>query len=114
STGPISALNDLPIRASTGAVVFIKDVAQVRDGFATQTNIVRENGKRSSLLVVLKNGKTSTLDIVSQVKAAIPHVTAGLGTLKLTPLFDQSVFVRSSINEVPREAAIAALLTGLM
>ncbi len=114
STSTVSALNDLPIRASNGAVVFIKDVAQVREGFATQTNIVRENGKRSSLLVVLKNGKTSTLDIVSQVKAAIPKVTAGLGTLKLTPLFDQSLFVRASINEVAREASIAALLTGLM
>jgi multidrug efflux pump subunit AcrB len=114
STSTVSALNDLPIRASNGAVVFIKDVAQVREGFATQTNIVRENGKRSSLLVVLKNGKTSTLDIVSQVKAAIPKVTAGLGTLKLTPLFDQSLFVRTSINEVTREACIAALLTGLM
>ena len=114
STSTVSALNDLPIRASNGAVVFIKDVAQVREGYATQTNIVRENGKRSSLLVVLKNGKTSTLDIVSQVKAAIPHVTAGLGTLKLTPLFDQSLFVRTSINEVTREACIAALLTGLM
>ena len=114
STSTISALNDLPIRASNGAVVFIKDVAQVHEGFATQTNVVRQNGKRSTLLVILKNGKTSTLDIVSQVKAAIPHLTAGLGTLKLTPLFDQSLFVRSSINEVVREASIAALLTGLM
>jgi multidrug efflux pump subunit AcrB len=114
STGTIAALNDLPIRAANGAVVSIKDVAQVREGYAVQTNIVRQNGKRSSLLVILKNGKTSTLDIVSQVKAAIPHLTAGLGTLKLTPLFDQSLFVRSSINEVVREASIAALLTGLM
>jgi multidrug efflux pump subunit AcrB len=114
STSTVSALNDLPIRAANGAVTYIKDVAQVRDGFATQTNIVRENGKRSALLVVLKNGKTSTLQIVSQVKAAIPHITGGLGALKLTPLFDQSLFVRASINEVTREAAIAALLTGLM
>jgi multidrug efflux pump subunit AcrB len=94
--------------------VYIKDVAQVHMGYAEQTNIVRENGKRSALLTVLKNGDTSTLDIVSQTKAMIPRLTAGLGNLKITPLFDQSIFVRSSINEVVREATIAALLTGLM
>jgi multidrug efflux pump subunit AcrB len=114
SPDELSALNDLPIRAANGAVVYIKDVAQVHMGFAEQTNVVRENGKRSALLTVLKNGNTSTLDIVSQVKAAIPRLTAGLGNLTITPLFDQSIFVRTSINEVAREAAIAALLTGLM
>ena len=88
STGTVAALNDLPIRASNGAVVFIKDVAQVREGYATQTNIVRNNGKRSALLTILKNGNTSTLDIVSQVKESIPRLVAGAGTLKLTPLFE--------------------------
>ncbi len=111
----VSALNDLPIRASNGALVYIKDVAQVREGYAVQTNIVRQDGKRSALLTVLKNGKTSTLDIVSQVKAALPRVKAGLpNNLSITPLFDQSIFVRESISEVVREATIAALLTGLM
>jgi multidrug efflux pump subunit AcrB len=110
----LSALNDLPVRASNGAVVYIKDVAQVHMGFAEQTNIVRENGKRSALLTVFKNGDTSTLDIVSQTKAMIPRLTAGLGNLTITPLFDQSIFVRTSINEVVREACIAAALTGLM
>jgi len=110
----VAALNDLPIRASNGAVVYVKDVAEVHMGYAEQTNIVRENGKRSALLTVLKNGDTSTLDIVSQTEAMIPRLTAGLGTLKITPLFDQSIFVRTSINEVVREATIAALLTGLM
>ncbi len=114
SPDDLSALNDLPIRAANGAVVYVKDVAQVHMGFATQTNIVRENGKRSALLTVLKNGETSTLDIVSQTKAMVPQLTAGLGNLKVTPLFDQSIFVRSSINEVVREACIAAALTGLM
>jgi multidrug efflux pump subunit AcrB len=114
SPDELSALNDLPIRASNGAVVYVKDVAQVHMGFAEQTNIVRENGKRSALLTVLKNGDTSTLDIVSQTKAMIPRLTAGLGNLTITPLFDQSVFVRTSINEVVREATIAAVLTGLM
>jgi multidrug efflux pump subunit AcrB len=114
SPDTIAALNDLPIRAANGAVVYIKDVAQVHMGFAEQTNVVRENGKRSALLTVLKNGDTSTLDIVSQTKALIPRLTAGLGNLTITPLFDQSIFVRTSINEVVREATIAALLTGLM
>jgi CzcA family heavy metal efflux pump len=114
SPSELDALNDLPIRAANGAVVYVKDVAQVHMGYAVQTNIVRENGKRSALLTVLKNGDTSTLDIVSQTKAAIPRLTAGLGNLTITPLFDQSIFVRTSINEVVREACIAAVLTGLM
>jgi CzcA family heavy metal efflux pump len=110
----IAALNDLPIRAVNGAMVYVKDVAEVHMGYAEQTNVVRENGRRSALLMVLKNGDTSTLDIVSQTKAMIPRLVAGLGSLKVTPLFDQSIFVRTSINEVAREATIAALLTGLM
>src|SRR5579875_2613353 len=114
SPSTVSALNDLPVRAANGAVVYVKDVAQVHMGYAVQTNIVRENGKRSALLTVLKNGETSTLDIVSQTKALIPRLRAGLGNLQITPLFDQSIFVRDSINEVTREAAIAAALTGLM
>jgi len=114
SPDDLSALNDLPVRAANGAVVYIKDVAQVHMGYAVQTNIVRENGKRSALLMVLKNGETSTLDIVSQTKSMIPQLRAGLGNLTITPLFDQSIFVRSSINEVVREACIAAALTGLM
>ena len=115
SPGEVSALNDLPVRASNGSVVFIKDVAQVREGYAVQTNIVRQDGKKGALLEVLKNGETSTLAIVDGVKKAIPRVTAGLPpALKVTPLFDQSIFVRESISEVAREAAIAAALTGLM
>jgi multidrug efflux pump subunit AcrB len=111
----VSALNDLPIHASNGAVVYMKDVAQVRNGYAVQTNVVRENGRRSSFLSVLKNGRASTLDIVNAVKKALPRVKADLpSALRITPLFDQSVFVRSSINEVLREAGIAAFLTALM
>ena len=115
SPGEVAALNDLPVRASNGSVVFIKDVAQVEEGFAVQTNIVRQDGRRGALLTVLKNGNTSTLDIVNGVLKNIPIVKAGLpSSLKITPLFDQSVFVRESIAEVAREAAIAAALTGLM
>ena len=111
----VSAFNDLPIRAANGSIVFMKDVAQVRNGYAVQTNIVRQDGKRSALLTILKNGQTSTLDIVKGVKDALPHVKAGLPpSLKIVPLFDQSIFVRDSIAEVAREAAIAAALTGLM
>ncbi|HEY4354269.1 MAG TPA: efflux RND transporter permease subunit [Acidobacteriaceae bacterium] len=114
SPAVVSALNDLPVRAANGAVVYVKDVAQVHMGYAIQTNIVREDGKRSALLTVLKNGDTSTLDIVSQTKAMIPRLKAGIDNLVITPLFDQSIFVRTSINEVVREATIAAGLTGLM
>ncbi len=111
----VSALNDLPIRANNGAVVLVKDVAQVRLGYAPQVNIVREDGSRAALLTVLKNGETSTLDIVKGVKNLLPQVKAGLPPgLQITPLFDQSIFVSESINEVVREAVIAAALTGLM
>ncbi len=111
----VSALNDLPVRSANGAVVLVKDVAQVRLGFAPQENIVRQEGKRSALLIVLKNGRTSTLDIVKHVKQMLPQVKAGLPPgLQITPLFDQSIFVSESINEVVREATIAAALTALM
>ena len=115
SPSVVSALNDLPIRAANGAVVLVKDVAQVRLGYAPQVNVVREDGKRSALLTVLKNGQTSTLDIVRNVKAMLPQVKAGLpSALEITPLFDQSIFVSESINEVIREASIAAALNALM
>ncbi len=115
SPGEVAALNDLPIRAANGTVVFLKDVATAHEGYAEQTNIVRENGRKSALLTVLKNGETSTIDIVNGVIKSIPQIKAGLPpTLKVVPLFDQSIFVRDSINEVAREATIAAALTGLM
>jgi multidrug efflux pump subunit AcrB len=110
----LASFNEMPIRAANGAVVTMKDVAQVHMGFAVQTNIVREDGKRSALLTVLKNGNTSTLDIVSNTIKMIPQLVAGLEPLQIKPLFDQSLFVRTSINEVVREAVIAAMLTGLM
>ncbi len=115
SPAVVSALNDLPVRAANGAVVLVKDVAQVRLGYAPQENIVRQDGKRGALLTVLKNGRTSTLDIVKGVKQMLPQVKAGLPAgLQITPLFDQSIFVSESISEVVREATIAAGLTALM
>jgi multidrug efflux pump subunit AcrB len=111
----ISGLNDLPIKISNGAMVYIRDVAQVRDGSPPQTNIVRVDGQRASLLTIQKTGNASTLDIISRVRAQLPQISAGLPKeLQITPLADQSVFVRASINGVVREAIIAACLTGLM
>ena len=111
----IQGLNDLPIKSVNGATVYIKDVAQVRDGFSVQTNIVRENGTRAALLTVLKNGSASTLDIVKRIKAQLPRVMAGLPQeLSVSTLLDQSLFVRAAITGVVREAIIAAALTGFM
>ncbi|HWE51715.1 MAG TPA: efflux RND transporter permease subunit [Bryobacteraceae bacterium] len=111
----VAAMNNLPVKTNNGAITFMKDVAQVHDGFAVQTNIVRLNGRRSTLLTVLKNGQASTLDIVNQVKAALPNILAGMPPgLQIAPLFDQSIFVRAAMNGVVREAGIAAVLTALM
>ena len=111
----LDQLNDLPIRTVNGAQVYIKDVAQVRDGFAVQTSIVRTNGTRGTLMPVLRNGRASTLAIVNAVKKRLPQILAGLPQeLHVRQLFDQSLFVRASINGVVREAITAAFLTGLM
>src|SRR5881275_1692470 len=111
----LETLNDLPVKQVGGATVYMRDVAQVRDGFAVQTNMVHVDGRRSALLTVLKTPSASTLDIVQRVKDALPRIQATLPPeLAIKPLFDQSVFVRASIQGVLREAAIAATLTGLM
>jgi multidrug efflux pump subunit AcrB len=111
----IDALNELPIKTVNGATVYIKDVAQVRDGFTVQNNIVRINGRRAALLTILKNGAASTLDIVGMVKQEMPRIMAGLPKeLNISEMVDQSVFVRAAINDVAREAVIATVLTGLM
>src|SRR4051812_4803164 len=108
-------LNNLPIKTVNGATVYIKDVAQVHDGFQVQNNIVRANGTRGVLITITRNGNASTLAIVNAVKTALPRILANVPPeLKVTPLADQSVFVRASIEGVVREAAIAAALTGLM
>ena len=111
----VQGLNDLPIKTVNGAVVYMHDVAQVRDGFLVQSNIVRVNGRRSALMSVIKNGQASTLDIVQGIKAALPKVLAGLpASLTVRPLFDQSLFVRAAIDGVVREGLIAAGLTAVM
>jgi multidrug efflux pump subunit AcrB len=115
STDSIAALNNLPIKTVNGGVVYVRDVAHVIDGYAPQTNIVRSDGKRAALLEIEKNGSASTLTIIQQVKSMLPTIEAGLpSALKVTPLSDQSVFVKSAIDGVVREAAIAACLTAAM
>ena len=111
----IEGLADLPVRTNGSATTYLRDVAQVRDGFQPQTNIVRQNGERGVLLSVLKNGGASTLDIVAGVKALLPRVAQVLPSdIKVTPLFDQSVFVKAAVKGVVVEALIAAALTAAM
>jgi len=111
----ISGLNELPVRTSGGATVTIGDVANVRDGYSPQTNIVRQDGTRGVLLSVLKNGGASTLDIVANLRAILPRVASVLPQdIKITPLFDQSVFVKAAVKGVVFEALLAAALTAAM
>jgi CzcA family heavy metal efflux pump len=111
----VAALNDLPIKTINGATIYIRDIGYVRDGFPPQTNIVRVDGQRSSLLSVQKTGNSSTLDIIANVRAQLPSILAQLPpALRLTPIADQSVFVRAAISGVVREALIAACLTAVM
>ena len=111
----IAALNDLPIKTVNGATIYIHDIGNVRDGFPPQTNIVRVDGQRSSLLSVQKTGNSSTLDIIANVRAALPSILSQLPpAMRITPIADQSVFVRAAITGVVREAIIAACLTAAM
>ena len=108
-------LGALPVKTVRGTVLYLRDVANVRDGFQPQTSVVHANGRRAVLLSILKSGGASTLDIVARVRASLPRVLATLPpSLKATLLFDQSLFVRAAVDGVMREAAIAAALTGLM
>lgn len=111
----VSELNDLPIKATPGRVLFVRDVAHVRDGFAPQTNIVRVDGHRAVMMSIQKTGSASTLDIIGKIKALIPKVKDSLPNgLNLSYFADQSIFVTSAIQGVIVEAIIAAALTGLM
>jgi len=111
----LAALNDMPIKDVNGATVYLRDVGQVHDGSAVQTNVVDKDGRPSVLLTVLKSGDASTLDIVDRIRAALPRVRSTLPPdLHVDIVSDQSVFVRASVNSVIREGAIAAGLTALM
>jgi multidrug efflux pump subunit AcrB len=111
----ISEINDLPIAARNGSVVYVHDVAHVRDGYAPQTSVARVDGKRAVLMNILKTGNASTIDIIDGINQRLPNAKASLpAQLKIDSLSDQSIFVRAAISGVIREATIAAALTGLM
>ncbi len=111
----VAELNDLPVKVVGNSTIYVHDVATVNDGFAPQTNIVRLDGQRGTLITVLKAGNASTLDVVNGVRQLLPRVETTLPPeLKVKPVSDQSIFVRAAVSGVVREAVIAACLTGLM
>ena len=111
----LTDLNELPIKIVNGATIFLHDVAQVRDGFQPQQNVVRKDGIRGVLLTIMKSGTASTLDVVRRVKAEIPRILSGLPPeMEVKEFADQSLFVTAAIDGVIREGAIAAVLTAIM
>src|SRR5467141_3658675 len=111
----VAELNDLPIRVVGNSTIYLRDVAHVRDGFAPQTNVVRRDGSRGTLVTILKTGTASTLDVVAGIRALLPRVIQTLPPqLTVQPLADQSIFVRAAVSGVIREAVIAACLTAMM
>src|SRR5271157_4926354 len=111
----IAELNDLPVKTSNSSTLYLRDVAHVRDGFAVQTNIVRQDGVRGVLMSIYKLGGASTLTVVNAVKAMVPLAAQSLPRdLSIKALFDQSLFVRAAIQGVVREGLIAACLTAVM
>ncbi len=115
SPAMLDRINDLPVKAVNGTVIYLHDVAYVHDGAPPQTNLVRVNGAHAVLMTILKAGSASTLDIISGVKSLLPRVQAGLpSSLNLHSVSDQSVFVKAAVVGVVREAVLAAALVGLM
>ena len=111
----MAELNDLPVKTTNGSTLYMRDVAHIRDGFSPQTNIVRQDGNRGALMSIYKNGTASTLQIVAGVKSIVQQAAQSLPPeLKISALFDQSLFVRASIYGVLREGLIAAALTAAM
>ncbi len=111
----IDALNNVPIKQAGNTTIYLREVARVSDGFSVQSNVVRQNGHRGVLVTILKAGTASTLDVVSGIKDLLPRAASILPPeMKITPLADQSVFVRGAISGVIREGVIAGALTGLM
>jgi CzcA family heavy metal efflux pump len=111
----VEALASIPIKQVYGTTIYLRDVASVSDGFQVQTNIVRQDGRRGVLVSILKSGNASTLDVVKGIRGILPRVASTVPPqLKMTPLSDQSIFVRASVQGVIREAVIAAALTAVM
>ena len=115
NTDTIQAINNLPLKQVNGTTIYIRDVASVHDGYTPQVNMVVSNGIKAALLPVLKSGDASTLDVVSRVLKSLPGIAATLPQdLQIKPLFDQSIFVSSALEEVLREGMIAGGLTAMM
>ncbi|WP_419803912.1 efflux RND transporter permease subunit [Terriglobus sp.] len=112
----VGQLNDIPIKQINGATIYIRDVAQVHEGFAVQQSIVRVNGRRSTLMTILKSSGASTLDIVKRVRERLPAIIANMPppAPEIKLLFDQSIFVKAALQGVVKEAVIAAGLTAIM
>jgi multidrug efflux pump subunit AcrB len=111
----IEDLNNVPVTTRNGSVIYVRDVAHVRDGYPPQTNIARRDGHRAVLQSILRNGNTSTLDVIRGIKDRLPQIRDSLPpSIKIEPIGDQSIFVRGAIAGVVREAVIAAALTALM
>jgi multidrug efflux pump subunit AcrB len=111
----IEDLNDVPVTTRNGSVIYVRDVAHVRDGYPPQTNIARRDGRRAVLQSILKTGSASTLDIIRGIKERLPHIRDALPpSFKIDAIGDQSIFVRGAITGVVREGVIAASLTALM
>ncbi len=111
----VDELARIPLRQVNGTTIYLRDVASVSDGFQVQTNVVRQDGRRGVLISILKNGNASTLDVVKGIRSILPRVATTVPPeLKMTPLSDQSIFVRGAVEGVIREAIIAAALTAIM
>ena len=111
----VAELNDLPLKQVGNSIVYLRDVANIRDGFSPQTNIVRQDGRRGVLLSILKAGTASTINVVQAIRQLLPRVAQTLPPdLRIQPLADQSIFVKAAVSGVIREALIAACLTALM
>jgi len=109
------SFNNIPVKYANGQTIYMRDVAQVRDGFAAQTTVVRRDGTRGALVTILKNGGASTLDIVNQVKEMLPQLRASAPKgLEMDVLFDQSLFVQAAVSGVIHESILAGLLTATM
>jgi CzcA family heavy metal efflux pump len=111
----VEGLANIPIKQVNGTTIYLRDVASVSDGFQVQTNIVRQDGRRGVLVSILKSGNASTISVVEGIRAMLPRVASTVPPqLKMTPLSDQSIFVRAAVQGVIREAVIAATLTAVM
>jgi multidrug efflux pump subunit AcrB len=111
----LDGLGGIPVRTIGDSIIYLRDVATIADAFAPQTNVVRQNGVRAALVTIYKTGNASTLDVVKGIRAILPRVAQTLPSeLQIRALADQSIFVRSAVSGVIREALIAAGLTAAM